>query len=74
MSGASTRPRAQTIVLVALGAAAVAVGIFGIPLGTVLLVGVWLLCPLLMMGMHGDHAHTSGSERSDHGHPAAREP
>ncbi|HLB62826.1 MAG TPA: hypothetical protein VJN50_08880 [Actinomycetota bacterium] len=73
MSGGSSRPRVQTIVLVALGAAAVAVGIFGIPLGTVLLVGVWLLCPLLMMGMHGDHAHTPGSERSDHGDPAARE-
>lgn len=74
MSTGSSRPRFQTVILVALGAAAVAVGIFGVPLGTVLLVGVWLLCPLLMMGMHGGHAHTSGSERSGRGDPAAREP
>lgn len=39
---------------------AIAVGAFGAPLGTVLLVGVLLLCPLMMMGMHGGHESHAG--------------
>jgi hypothetical protein len=39
--------------LVIAGVAAAAVGLFGVPLGTVLLVGLFLLCPLMMLGMHG---------------------
>ncbi len=47
--------------VVALAAAAV---LFGVPLGTLLVVGVALLCPLMMLGMHGH-----GGEHQ-HGRPA----
>jgi hypothetical protein len=40
---------------VAVVAAALAVGLFGIPLGSVLFVGLLLVCPLMMIGMHGGH-------------------
>lgn len=37
---------------------AVAALLFGVSLGTLLVVGVALLCPLLMLGMHGGpHSH-----------------
>ena len=35
------------------GGAALAVWLFGVPLGTVLLVGLFLICPLMMAGTHG---------------------
>ena len=62
-------------ILAAIGAAAVAVGLFGVPLGTVLLVGLFLLCPLMMAGMHGD-GHSHGQAGGSHeGHsPAAPGP
>lgn len=46
-------------VLAAIGVAAVAVGLFGAPLGSVLLLGLVLVCPLMMVGMHGSGSHTS---------------
>jgi hypothetical protein len=41
-------------------------GVVGGPLGTLLLVGLLLLCPLMMLGVHGDgrphgDGHTSGA-------------
>jgi hypothetical protein len=39
----------------AVAAAVLAVGLFGVPLGSVLFVGLLLVCPLMMMGMHGGH-------------------
>jgi len=38
--------------------AVVAVVGFGVPLGTLLIIGLVLCCPLMMLGMHGGgHAH-----------------
>ena len=51
---------------VAAVAAVLAVGLFGVPLGSVLFVGLLLLCPLMMMGMHG--GHDTGSDVSVHDH------
>lgn len=44
------------------GIVAAASWVFGVPLATVLFIGVWLLCPLMMMGMHGGHGHGSHQE------------
>jgi Na+/glutamate symporter len=54
---------------VAVVAAVLAVGLFGVPLGSVLFVGLLLLCPLMMMGMHGGHGAPRGSDSAtdDHG-------
>jgi hypothetical protein len=42
--------------------AVVAVEGFGVPLGTLLIIGLVLCCPLMMLGMHGGgHAHGGGS-------------
>lgn len=58
-------------ILAAIGAAVVAVGLFGVPLGTVLLVGLFLLCPLMMAGMHGG-GHSHGQAGGSHeGHSQA---
>ena len=45
--------RVPSGVLAAIGGAALAVWLFGVPLGTVLLVGLFLICPLMMAGTHG---------------------
>jgi len=37
-------------------------GAVGGPLGTLLLVGLLLLCPLMMLGMHGGARHDHGGE------------
>jgi len=52
-------------VLLALGAVVVAVTLFRVPLATVFTLGVLLICPLLMIGMHsGGHGgeHTMADE------------
>lgn len=54
------RPKLR-IVLLALGAVVVAMTLFRVPLATVFTFGVLLICPLLMIGMHGG-GH--GAERS----------
>ncbi|MEX2556097.1 MAG: hypothetical protein WEB06_10735 [Actinomycetota bacterium] len=53
--------RTQKLRIFGIGAGVVATALwaFGVPLATILLVGVWLLCPLMMMGMHGGHGHGS---------------
>ncbi len=54
--------------LVTAGLAVVALVALGVPLVSLLYVGVLLLCPLLMMRMHGGgHGHTEGPG-PQHGH------
>lgn len=56
--------------IVAAGLVVLALVALGIPLVSLLYVGVLLLCPLLMIGMHGGHGqnhdHESHHGRSDH--------
>jgi hypothetical protein len=49
-------------------AAMLVVGLFGVPLGSVLFVGLLLLCPLLMMGMHSGHDAPGASDAAAHAH------
>ena len=70
------RRRYGTVIGVGLGAAALALAV-GVPLGTILLIGVVLLCPL-MMGMHGGghegHGAPSRTEqRADAGRQSSDE-
>jgi len=63
--------------LVAAGVAVVALVALGVPLASLLYVGVLLLCPLLMMGMHGGgHGHGSDGlpEARGHAHGATGSP
>ena len=53
------RAQKRRIFGIGAGILAAALWAFGVSLGTILLVGVWLLCPLMMMGMHGGHGHGS---------------
>ena len=55
MQGSERRRRIGWVGALA-GALGVAVLMFGVPLGTALSVGVLLLCPILMQGMHGHGA------------------
>jgi YHS domain-containing protein len=55
--------KAGLAVVVAGGVALFAVSVFGVPLASILVLGVALMCPLLMVGMHGgghDHGHGTG--------------
>lgn len=47
----------------AAAAAMVAVVGFNVPLSTVLLIGLVLMCPLMMLGMHGHGGNHSSSVR-----------
>jgi hypothetical protein len=64
------------LLLIIGAAAAVAVltagGFVGGPLATLLLIGLLLLCPLMMLGVHGG-GRDNGRQRSgdDHGHAPA---
>lgn len=58
-------------VLVAIGAAAIAVGLFVAPLGSVLLVGLVLVCPLMMVGMHRAGTRTGGRSGTPEDHMQA---
>lgn len=68
--------------IVAAGLAVLALVAVGVPLGTLLFVGVLLLCPLLMAGMHGGHgqahdhethsAEPGRADPSDSGPPGTR--
>ena len=46
--------------LVVAGVGLLALVAAGIPLGSLLYIGVLLLCPLLMAGMHGGHHRAQG--------------
>ena len=52
---------------VAAGLAVLALVAMGVPLVSLLYVGILLLCPLLMAGMHGGHGQAHGHE-----HPHSR--
>ena len=72
-TGPGRTSRLEMIVLAGLGAAALVVlGI--VPLRTVLSLGVFLICPLIMLGMHRVHGHSGmhggPGEGSDHRHSA----
>lgn len=47
------RPKLRTLLLALGGVIVVAVTLFRVPLATVFTLGVLLICPLLMIGMHG---------------------
>ena len=57
------RPRLRTVLLAAAGVVVVAVTL-RVPLATVFTLGVLLICPLLMFGMHGG-GHGEGHTTSD---------
>ena len=56
-----SRNRLITFASLAVVGGAVAVFGFGVPLGTLLLIGVLLCCPIMMMGMHGGGGHQHDS-------------
>ena len=56
------RTKLRTRVLVATVLVVLAVTLFRVPLATVFTLGVLLICPLLMVGMHGGH----GGGHGDH--------
>ena len=47
------RRRLQTLLLIVVGVVFIAVTLFRVPLATVFTLGLLLICPLLMVGMHG---------------------
>lgn len=47
----------------------IAVVWFGVPLGTLLLVGILLCCPIMMMGMNGHQAPSSGGNAAAQSSP-----
>jgi hypothetical protein len=49
----SRRVKLRTIFVIGVGAVLLAVTLFEVPLATILLIGLWLVCPLMMMGMRG---------------------
>jgi len=54
----SQQRKARTILLVAAAVALLGVTVFKVPLATILLIGLLLVCPLMMVGMHsGGHGH-----------------
>lgn len=54
----------RTLILVLAGVVLVAVTLFRVPLATVFTLGLVLICPLLMVGMHGgDHGAGRTSAR-----------
>ncbi len=72
------------LLVAAAAAAVVAVVGFGVPVGTVLVVGLLLLCPLSMAAMHGGHGHGAPREQGqgdrgtqghgEHGPPGGQDP
>lgn len=60
--GGMSRAKIKPVWLVASGLAVLALVSAGVPLGSLLFVGILLLCPLLMAGMHGGHGHGGGHD------------
>ena len=60
------RPKAQTVLFAMAAMVVVAVTLFRVPLATVFTLGVLLICPLLMVGMHrgGHGVQPSGVNRA----------
>lgn len=59
----SRRRKLIALVPLVVGVAGIAVVLFGVPLRSILVPGLFLLCPLSMLFMHGAHGHG----RHDHG-------
>lgn len=63
------RTRIRPAWIVAAALAVLLLVAFGVPLVSLLYVGILLLCPLMMAGMHGGHgqvhAHEGHSQESD---------
>lgn len=55
--------RVRTVILVVVGLVVLAVTLFRVPLATVFTLGLLLICPLLMVGMHGG-GHGGGHANS----------
>ena len=53
-------------------AAIIAVGAFGVPISTLLLAAIVLMCPLMMMFMMGGHGHGSAAQPSSPATPDNR--
>jgi hypothetical protein len=49
------RAKNRYLLLIGAGVVLVAVTFFRVPLATVFLLGLVLMCPLMMVGMHGGH-------------------
>lgn len=61
------RQRARTALIVVALAVAAGIAVFRVPLQSIFVLGIALLCPLLMFGMHaGGHARGS-DHHSGHG-------
>ena len=59
---AYSRTQIGAFAILAAVVALVAVVGFGVPLGTLLIIGLVLCCPLMMLGMHGGgHDHGGGA-------------
>jgi len=59
----SQRRKLVALAPLAVAVVGVAVVLFGVPLRSILVPGLFLLCPLAMLFMHGTHGH----EGHDHG-------
>jgi hypothetical protein len=60
------RSRLRTGIFVVLGLVFLAVTLFRVPLASVFSLGVLLICPLLMVGMHrGGHGDGHGADSRD---------
>lgn len=66
MEHGSTFGRRLPLIALVTAGAIVAVTLFKVPLGTLLFLGILLLCPLLMARMHGGgHGHGGRSQGTD---------
>ena len=65
MNHGTAQTSRRPLIAVALGVAVVALTVFKVPLGTLLLLGLVLLCPLLMAGMHGGGHDHGGQHHAD---------
>lgn len=67
------RPKLRTVVLALAGVVVVAVTLFRVPLATVFTLGLLLVCPLLMIGMHGGGHGRHASANGTHADPERAE-
>jgi hypothetical protein len=59
------RAKNRYLLLIGAGVVLVAVTFFRVPLATVFLLGLVLMCPLMMFGMHGGHGGAHGTPGDD---------
>ncbi len=66
MERGSSFGRGLALIALVTAGAIVAVTLFEVPLGTLLFLGILLLCPLMMSGMHrGGHGHGGPSRATE---------